>query len=132
MTSRLETFYKGAIELEVLQCENAGDAYRREVLLRVETNRMPVEYGAIEIYLAAFDSQLRAKILEGHVPLGGLLNRFDVNYRSEPRAFIKLAPDAQMDALFGVEGAHPLYGRVNLLLGNEERELARIVEVLRP
>jgi hypothetical protein len=37
-----------------------------------------------------------------------------------------------MDALFGLEGAHPLYGRVNLLLTRGARELARIVEVLRP
>ena len=132
MTSRLEAFHGGPIELDVLHSENADEIYRREVLLRVAPKHVPVEYGAIEIFLDAFDEPLRKKILEGRIPLGGLLNTFKVAYRSEPRAFIKLAPDAAMDALFGIVGAHPLYGRVNLLLTHRDRELAKIVEVLRP
>lgn len=132
MTSRLEAFHGGIIELDVLHSERADDVYRREVLLRVASKGLAVEYGAIEIFLDAVDAALRKKILEAHIPLGGLLNAFGVAYRSEPRAFIKLAPDAQMDALFDIQGAHPLYGRVNLLLTNGDRELARIVEVLRP
>jgi chorismate-pyruvate lyase len=132
MTSRLEAFHGGPIELDVLHSGHSDDVYRREVLLRVAPRGVAVEYGAIEIFLDAFEEPLRAKILEAHIPLGGLLNAFKVSYRSEPRAFIKLAPDPQMDALFGLEGAHPLYGRVNLLLTRGARELARIVEVLRP
>jgi len=132
MTSRLEAFHRGTIELDVLHSENADDVYRREVLLRVAPKGVAVEYGAIEIFLEAFAEPLRTRILEAHIPLGGLLNAFQVEYRSEPRAFIKLAPDPQMDALFEIDGAHPLYGRVNLLLAGDGRELARIVEVLRP
>src|SRR5688572_19346809 len=132
MTSRLEAFHGGALELDVLHSEKTDAVYRREVLLRVVPTQLPVEYGAIEIFLDAFDGPLRQRILEGRIPLGGLLNAFKVAYRSEPRAFIKLAPDAGMDALFGIIGAHPLFGRVNLLLTPHDRELARIVEVLRP
>jgi chorismate-pyruvate lyase len=132
MTSRLEAFHRGSIELDVLHSESSGDVYRREVLLRVAPTGIPVEYGAIEIFLDAFDEPLRAKVLEAHIPLGGLLNAFKMNYRSEPRAFIQLAPDPEMDALFELPGADPLFGRVNLLLGTGGRELARIVEVLRP
>lgn len=132
MTSRLESFHGGPIALEVLHREEMGDAYRREVLLRVAPTDVAVEYGAIEIQLGAFDREMRERILEAHVPLGGLLNRFDVNYRSQPRGFIKFLPDRKMDALFGISGAHALYGRANVLLGENDLELARIVEVLRP
>ena len=61
-----------------------------------------------------------------------LLNRHRLRYRSEPRAFIQLAPDPVMDAHFEIKGAHTLYGRCNVLLGDDGKVLARIVEVLRP
>ena len=132
MTSRLEDFHGAPMTLRVLHRETGGDAYRREVLLCKADSGSPVEYGAIEIDLAAFDETLRAPILEGRQPLGGLLNDHGIRYRSEPRAFLKLAPDSLMDAHFDLDGAHTLYGRSNVLLGDGDRLLARIVEVLRP
>ena len=132
MTSRLEEFHNAPMTLRVLHCEEDGNAYRREVLLCAKDSGLPVEYGAIEIHLDAFAPELRARILEGHLPLGGLLNRAGVRYRSEPRAFIKLASDAQMNGLFQTSEQHELYGRCNVLLGAQGETLARIVEVLRP
>ncbi|EDY17523.1 hypothetical protein CfE428DRAFT_5040 [Chthoniobacter flavus Ellin428] len=132
MTSRLETFWEGKIVLEVLHREHTPEAYRREVVLHIESTDLPVEYGAIEIDLTAFDGELRRLILEQHLPLGGLLNRFGVRYRSEPRGFIKLGADAMMQRLFRLPEAREFYGRSNVLLGENDRVLARIVEVLRP
>ena len=61
MTSRLEDFHGGPVELEVLHREHATEAYRREVLLRTVSGGEAVEYGAIEIDLAAFDRELRRR-----------------------------------------------------------------------
>lgn len=132
MTSRLEKFHQSPMKLRVLHSEREGDTYRREVLLCTEATELPVEYGAIAIDLAQFPEPLRLLILEGRQPLGGLLNRHAVRYRSEPRAYLKLAPDSAMDAHFDLEGARTLYGRSNVLLGDRDQVLARIVEVLRP
>ena len=132
MTSRLEEFHGAPMKLRVLHREEKGDSYRREVLLCTKDTGLPVEYGAIEIHLDAFSPELRAQILEGKLPLGGLLNRAGVRYRSEPRAFIKLAPDSAMNALFSTDPGNALYGRSNVLLGENGETLARIVEVLRP
>lgn len=132
MTSRLATFFGGDIVLEVLHREHTPEFYRREVVLHIESTGLPVEYGAIEIDLSAFSGELRELILEQHLPLGGLLNRFGVRYRSEPKGFIKLGADAVMQRVFQVPGAHEFYGRCNVLLGENDRVLARIVEVLRP
>lgn len=132
MTSRLEEFHGAPMTLRVLNRETSGDAYRREVLLCKANDGLPVEYGAIEINLAAFDEVLRAEILEGRLPLGGLLNHHGIRYRSEPRAFLRIATDPAMNAHFGLDGAHTLHGRSNVLLGDGGRVLARIVEVLRP
>ena len=132
MTSRLAHYFGGDIVLEVLHSEHTPEAYRREVVLHIEASGLPVEYGAIEIDLGAFDGELRQLILEHHLPLGGLLNRFGIEYRSEPKGFIKLGPDAVMQRVFGMPEAEVFYGRSNLLLGAGNRILARIVEVLRP
>ena len=132
MTSRLEEFHGAPMKLRVLHREEDGDAYRREVLLYSKDSGLPVEYGAIEIHLNAFTPELRTQILEGRLPLGGLLNCAGIRYRSEPRAFIKLAPDSQLNALFATDPKNALYGRCNVLLGEHGETLARIVEVLRP
>jgi hypothetical protein len=132
MTSRLESFHGGEIVIEVLHHEHTPEAYRREVVLRIEETGLAVEYGAIEIDLGAFDGELRRLILEEHLPLGGLLNRFKVPYRSEPKAFIRLGADAVMQRVFETPGAKTFFGRCNVLLGEGDRVLARIVEVLRP
>jgi len=132
MTSRLEEFHGNSLFLEVLQREQDGDAYRREVLLRVADSGLPVEYGAIEINLAAFTPELRAQVLAARQPLGALLNASGLGYRSEPRAFIRMAPSEAMKMLFGDEVVRELYGRCNRLLAEDGTTLASIVEVLRP
>lgn len=132
MTSRLEFFHRDDIILSVLRREALGDAYRREVVLRVEGTGKPVEYGAIEIDLGVFAPALRERILEGRLPLGGLLNTFHIRYRSRPKAFIKLGPDAVMSTIFHQPLAQEFYGRCNELLDENDRVFARIVEVLRP
>lgn len=132
MTSRLAAFHGGSIVLEVLHREHTPEAYRREVVLHMEEVGTPVEYGAIEIRLNAFEEHVRHEIVEAHLPLGGLLNQHRVSYRSRPKAFIRLEDDPLMDRLFGVDGPTTFYGRCNVLLGPDDRELAHIVEVLRP
>ena len=54
-----------------------------------QSDEGPVEYGAIEINLAAFPEPLRAQIVEGQLPLGGLLNAHGFQYRSEPRGYLR-------------------------------------------
>ena len=132
MTSRLEAFHRGQIVIEVLHHEHTPETYRRQVVLRVESSGLAVEYGAIEIELSAFEGELRQLILEEHLPLGGLLNRFGICYRSEPKAFIRLGADAVMQRVFEMPTAREFFGRCNVLLGENDRVLARIVEVLRP
>ncbi len=75
MTSRLEDFHGGAIVLEILHREAPGRRIGARWCCAWRTSGKAVEYGAIEINLAAFPEALRARIIEGHLPLGGLLKR---------------------------------------------------------
>jgi len=132
MTSRLEAFHQGKIILHPLQILPSNDFYRREVLLCRADSGLPVEYGAIEIHLAEFSPALRQEILDAKVPLGGLLNQHGIIYRSQPRAFLTLAPDRKMTDHFQIASPATLYGRSNCLLSKDHHILAKIVEILRP
>jgi len=132
MTSKLEESFGEEMALRVLQCDHTPEHYRREVVLFCEKSGQPVEYGAIEIELGSFDETLRSEIVLGHSPLGGLLNRHHVRYRSRPRGFLRVAPDLRLAELFHLPAPVVLYGRTNQLLDAQDRVLASIVEVLRP
>lgn len=132
MTSRLEAHHASPLKLRVLHRSHSAETYQREVLLITTKGDLPVEYGAIEINLAAFPEPLRAQIVEGQLPLGGLLNAHGFKYRSEPRGYLRVLPDLTLCRLFGVEAASAFYGRSNVLLGADGTVLAQIVEVLRP
>jgi hypothetical protein len=132
MTSRLEAFHASPMKLRVLNVERTPEAYRREVLLCARDSGLPVEYGAIEINLQAFEEPLRSEVIEGRLPLGGLLNRANFKYRSEPRGYLRILPDLTLCRLFGLDVAAAFFGRSNTLLGEDGTVLATIVEVLRP
>jgi chorismate-pyruvate lyase len=132
MTSKLEEFFGEDMTLRVLRCDHTPEHYRREVVLCCAKSKLPVEYGAIEIELGAFEEPLRSEIVEGRLPLGGLLNRHQIRYRSQPRGFLRVAPDLRLAEIFHLPAPVVLYGRTNQLLDAGGRVLARIVEVLRP
>ena len=133
MTSRLEAFHQSRITLEVLQSRRSGESeYSREVILRRVCDGAAVEYGAIQIFLGVFEESLRVQILEGRVPLGGLLNQNQVRYYSRPQAFFHLQPGEDLAALIGVSTSVRLFGRCNLLYLEGGELMAQIVEVLPP
>jgi len=129
MTSRLEQFHDGPIHVDRLHSSNDGNAYFREVVLRREKDDQPVEYGAIEISLAALPADVAKLVLEAKRPLGGILNQFRITYTSAPKAFLKIVPDDAIGKIFGpVE--ETLYGRCNEITGFNGDSYARIVEIL--
>ena len=132
MTSKLEEYFADDMRLRVLQCEHNAEHYRREVVLFGKSSGLPVEYGAIQIDLRAFDDELRSLIVEGKLPLGGLLNRHGVRYRSEPRAFLSVAFCPRMTELFNLQKPSLHFARSNRLINADGVELASIVEILRP
>ena len=131
MTSKLEEYHHCRIHLRVLCTDTSETSYFREVVL-LGDRELPLEYGAIDINLAAFDDQVRERILAGTQPLGGLLNEFDIEYASRPRHFIRIEPDDTIAEALALKDREGLYGRCNELIGLADDTLARIVEILPP
>ncbi len=131
MTSRLEQFHGDAIQVDRLHSSSDGGVYFREVTLRLQKDKEPVEYGAIEISLAALPEDAVEQVLAAKRPLGGILNHFRISYSSAPKAFLKIVPDDAIRETFGPV-AETLYGRSNEIIGFNGESYAKIVEILPP
>jgi hypothetical protein len=132
MTSTLERYHKGRIELSLISLDQRDDFYFRASTLVLAGCGKRVEFGAIRINLSLFKPVARQLILEGRQPLGSILAQCEVAYRSKPKAFLRMESDDYINAALGLEGKHVLYGRRNTLTDPTQRSLAEIVEILPP
>jgi len=130
MTSTLGRFYESPIALSILQCERSEDYLMREVVLSRASDGGQVEYGAIGVRLEKFEGPLREDIAEGRGPLGGLLEKYVIDYRSAPKGYFKMEADARVAQAIGEEVGATLYGRCNELTDPDGFAFADIVEVL--
>jgi chorismate-pyruvate lyase len=132
MTPTLENYHRQQIHLQVLGRERKGEQYFREVVLLLDGSDLPVEFGAIKIYLDLLAPMVREEILAEQRPLGHILAAHRVQHRSQPSAFLRLASDPLINQALKLSGAQLLFGRHNDLLDGQDRVLAEIVEILPP
>jgi chorismate-pyruvate lyase len=132
MTPTLESFYGSDIHLEVWHSEHRDGCYFREVVLHLDRNEWPVEFGANKIHLDLFAPEVRELILQERLPLGHILKVMRVAHTSRPRTYLRLIADEHMKRAFQLQGRITLYGRTNILRDPEGRPLSEIVEILPP
>jgi chorismate-pyruvate lyase len=132
MTPTLEGFYKQGIHVRILKRHLSESVFARQVVLALDGDERPVEFGAIKIYLEHFPSKARELILEGKRPLGAILQNQGIGHASCPKAFFRITSDAVIGSALHLTGLNLLYGRRNVLLDSSERTLAEIIEILPP
>ncbi len=130
MTPRLAEHHHCEIELDVHTKSRIGHYLVRASVLRRETDRVPVEFGAIGIHLGSLSEQAQRLILEGRVPLGGILQKLNVPHTSHPSGYFRIVIDHRLASLLGGWEGQTLYGRCNELRHANGEALAEVVEVL--
>jgi chorismate-pyruvate lyase len=132
MTPTLESFHGGKIGLNVLQREQRGDYYYRQVVLYLEGGRKPVEFGANKVSLLLYPPKARQMILEESAPLGRVLSECNITHSTQAKAFFKVQADVLIADLLGVKTPHVLYGRRATIFDSQKRPLSEVVEILPP
>ncbi len=132
MTPTLEEHYGGDIHIEVLGREHRDNAYFREVILRLDADDRPVEFGASRIALDLLSTLVRRLVLQEQLPIGHILKAHDVVHSGRPSAFFRVRADSVMCRAFGVAAGVSLYGRRNTLRNADGRALCEVVEILPP
>ena len=132
MTPTLEAFHKSDIHLEIVSRERRGDFYFREVVLRLNGDDQPVEFGANKLYLGRFPEEARDLILQEYIPLGRILKDCRVPHRTQARAFLRVQADELIGGKFELTQPGLLYGRKAVISDLQGRPLSEIVEILPP
>ena len=132
MTSTLTNHYGEPIALKVLNRVVAPAWLARRSLLEIARTGRPIEFGVIRIHLDVLSEPVRSQVLEGRVPLGGLLNDHAIGYRSCPGGFLRVKPNGAIQQAFALERPVPVYGRCNCLSDLAGRTIAEVVEILPP
>ena len=130
MTPRLAERHVCGITLDVHAKSRLGNYLVRASVLRRADDARPVEFGAIGIHLGGFSEDARRLILEGQVPLGGILGQMEVPHTSHPQGFFRIVIDHRLADLLGGWEGQTLYGRCNELRHAGGDPLAEVVEVL--
>ena len=130
MTPRLAQHHACTIILDVHARSRLGDYLVRASVLRRADDKSSVEFGAIGIHLGGFDDETRRLILEGQIPLGGILELQKVPHSSHPSGYFRIVIDHRLANVLGGWEGQTLYGRCNELRHSDGTPLAEVVEVL--
>lgn len=132
MTPTLEAYHGDDIHIEVLGRERRGDEYFREVILRLDDDDRPVEFGANRIALDRLSSVVRRLVLQEQLPFGHILKAHDVVHTGAPDAYFRVESDTLMQRALGLAVGTVLYGRHNTLRDTAGRPISEVVEILPP
>jgi len=132
MTPTLEAFHKSEIHLEIVSREKRGAFYFREVVLRLNSDDKPVEFGANKVYIGRFPEEAQDLILQEEIPLGAILKRCRVPHLTEAKAFLRVQSDSLIGEKFGLAAPALVYGRKAVICDLQHRPLSEIVEILPP
>ena len=132
MTPTLEKHHEDEIHLRILSHEKREDFYFREVVLQLDGNDKPVEFGAIKMNLGIFQPRERQLILGEHLPLGTILNVCGTTHSTIAKAFFRIDADELICRVLNLPRPATLYGRRANILDPQKRRLAEIVEILPP
>jgi chorismate-pyruvate lyase len=130
MTPTLEAEYRQRIHIRLISREVEDHVLRRQVVLVLDSDERPVEFGAIRIQLNQLPPEARQRVLESKLPLGRVLQDFFIQHNSQPVAYFEIEADSQIGEALKTSRAQRLYGRRNRLLTPSGEVLAEVVEIL--
>ena len=131
MTVTVEGFYGQPVTVTVLDAVRRGEVYGRKILLSLKETREVVQFGIIEVDLAALSEHVRAEIVAGKTPLGRVLIQNDVLRSIRPLGFYRVELDAAMCLWFGLREPQTTYGRLGVIFTGD-RPAIEVLEILAP
>jgi len=131
MTVTVEAHYHDRVYTRILERVGTPEWYARMILLCLEGNHRPVQFGIVRMYYKYLSDAVRAAVLAGHVPLGRILIEHNVLRRIEPTAFLRVVPGSRMMEWFGLNRPVPTYGRL-ALIHCDDQPAVELLEIVAP
>ncbi len=131
MTVTVEAHHGKQVELRVLDRRHEPPWYGRKILLVLEGTERVVQFGIMRINLDLCSEAVRAAILREDTPLGHILIQHNVLRRIEPTAFLRITPNREMMAWFGLVDRKQTYGRL-AYIHCDGKPAVELLEVVTP
>lgn len=132
MTPTLEAYHGGTIHIDCLHMITGRGEMFREVLLRLDADNRPVEYGASRVFLQRLPDSAQALLHAGRMPLGTILQVCNCPHRGQVGGYFRIGRTAFFEQALGMPCPAFLYGRRNTLVTPDGAAIAEVCEILPP
>lgn len=129
MTVTLEAWHNSLVDVRVLADQMADDHYARKILLTLQRDSSPVQFGIMRINLAGLPEIVRLEIESQALPLGRIMIRHHLMREVEMCQLWQVKPGKELRLHLQLEDDTPVFGRTARILvaGNPAVELLEIV-----
>lgn len=131
MTVTVEKRHGEQVDVQVLRDQIQGNDYRREILLRKQSDSMVVQYGIVRLKLNLISGHVRDQILSRQIPLGRVLIQNNVLRQVQLGALWKVSCGSVLAEIFSVEEHTTTYGRTALIYLDAEPAI-ELLEIVAP
>ena len=131
MTVTVEGFYGQAVDVTVLDRVRRDMTYGRKILLSLKESGEVVQFGIIEVDLAALSDTVREEIVGEKTPLGRVLIQNNVLRSISPLQFYRVTPWPQLCEWFGLSTPRVTYGRLGIIYAGDQPAI-EVLEILAP
>ncbi len=129
MTVTVEAWHNSLVDVRVLDEQREADSYARKILLVLQRDGSPVQFGIMRINLEGLPEIVRLEIESQALPLGRIMIRHHLLREVELCQLYEVKPGPELRLRLQLEDEEPIFGRTARILveGKPAVELLEIV-----
>jgi chorismate-pyruvate lyase len=116
MTVTVEAWHNSLVEVHVLQESRQGDHYARRIVLALQRDGMPVQFGIMRINLADLPEIVKLEIESQALPLGRIMIRHHLLREVELLGLWRVAAGPELRKQLKLERGAVCFGRTARIL----------------
>ena len=129
MTVTVEAWHNSLVDVRVLAEQRSDEIYARKILLTLQRDSIPVQFGIVRIQLAGLPEIVRLEIESQALPLGRIMIRHHLMREVELCQLWRVNPGPELRLHLSLKDDEPIFGRTARILvaGQPAVELLEIV-----
>jgi len=131
MTVTVEAWHNSLVDVRVLKENRQGDSYARKILLSLQRDGTPVQFGIMRIDLTTLPQIVRMEIESQALPLGRIMIRHHLLREVELCQLWQIIPGPDLRALLNLGDEPHCYGRTARILVEGE-PIVELLEIVQP
>jgi chorismate-pyruvate lyase len=131
MTVTVEAWHNSMVDVRVLKEHRDGESYARKILLTLQRDGTPVQYGIMRIDLTSLPEIVRMEIESQALPLGRIMIRHHLMREVELCKLWRVTPGDELRVQLQLDDEPCIYGRTARILVEGE-PVVELLEIVKP